>query len=153
MDLVLDQDQYLYDCWLFHRHVNVPKNYIKKCWIWQGPKHVNGYGRISVRGQRWYAHRLSWHIHHNKPIGKGQVIRHLCNQPLCVNPHHLRSGTQKQNMLDMHLAGRQGYVRKLNPQQITDIRASTKTQAELARQYGVSRTTIHRVLKIAPKHK
>jgi hypothetical protein len=153
VDLVPDKDQYLYDCWLFHTQVEVPKDPIKSCWLWIGPMHVNGYGRISVRGVRWYAHRLSWHLHHRQPIPQGQVIRHMCNKPQCVNPHHLRSGTQQQNVLDMHLAGRQGYVRKLNPQQISEILQSSKKPAELARQYQVSNTTIHRILKIRAKHK
>lgn len=152
-DLVPDKDQYLYDCWLFHTQVEMPKDPIKQCWMWQGPMHVNGYGRISVRGRRWYAHRLSWQLHHNQPIPKGQVIRHMCNQPQCVNPHHLRSGTQRQNVIDMHLAGRQGYVRKLNPKQISEILQSSKKPAELARLYDVSNTTIHRILKIRAKHK
>jgi hypothetical protein len=152
-DLVPSDDQYLYDCWLFYKNTRVPRDYIKRCWIWNGPRHVNGYGRISIRGQRWYAHRLSWTLHHREDIPRGQVIRHMCNDPQCVNPHHLKLGTQQQNVMDMHLAGRQGYVRKLNPKQIADIRASHKTQAELAQQYQVSKTTIHRVLKIDRSHK
>ena len=152
-DLVPSDDQYLYDCWLFYKNTRVPRDYIKRCWIWNGPRHVNGYGRISIRGQRWLAHRLSWTLHHREDIPQGQVIRHMCNDPQCVNPHHLKLGTQQQNVMDMHLAGRQGYVRKLNPKQIADIRASHKTQAELAQQYQVSKTTIHRVLKIDRSHK
>ena len=152
-DLVPDKDQYLYDSWLFHTQVAVPKNYIKKCWMWQGPMHVNGYGRISVRGVRWYAHRLSWTLHHRQDIPKGQVIRHMCNQPQCVNPHHLKVGTQQQNVMDMHLSGRQGYVRKLNPKQISEILNSSRSQSQLAKQYGVSKTTIHRILNIKRQHK
>jgi hypothetical protein len=152
-DLVPDEDQYLYDCWLFYKHTQVPSDYIKQCWLWIGPMHPSGYGRISVRGKRWYAHRLSWELYHRQSIPQGLVIRHQCNQPKCVNPHHLRSGTQQQNVMDMHLAGRQGYVRKLNPRQIAEIRSSKLKQSELARQYGVSPTTIHRVLKLKPQHK
>ena len=153
VDLVPDDDQYIHTAWLFYKHTRVPKNYIRSCWIWNGPRHVNGYGRISIKGRRWYAHRLSWYVYHRQDIPPGQVIRHMCNDPQCVNPHHLKSGTQQQNVMDMHLAGRQGYVRKLNPRQISAILTSTKTQAELARKYQVSRTTIHRVLKIRAKHK
>ena len=148
VDLVPDEDQYLYISWMFYRNTRVPRDYIKRCWTWIGPRHSNGYGRVSIQGTRWYAHRLSWEIYHRQEIPQGLVIRHMCNNPICVNPHHLKTGTQQQNVDDMHRAGRQGYVRKLNPKQIAEIRNSTLKQSELAKLYGVSPTTIHRVLKI-----
>lgn len=137
-------DEWIYASWRLHELTRINKN---GCWLWIGSVN-SGYGVISIRGQRHYAHRLSWQCHHRRTIPYGQVIRHQCNTPLCVNPQHLLLGTQQQNVDDMHCADRQGYVRKLNHTQISAIRSSDQTLQQLADQYGVSKTTIHRVKKV-----
>ena len=142
-------DEWMYASWRLHEMTRPNKS---GCWLWIGSV-MNGYGRISIKGQRYYAHRLSWQCHHRKKIPQGKVIRHQCNTPLCVNPEHLHTGTQQQNVDDMHSANRQGYVRKLNQQQIADIRSSKKTLQQLAQQYSVSMTTIHRVKKVDSRRK
>jgi uncharacterized protein YerC len=142
-------DEWLYASWRLHELTKPNKS---GCWLWLGSVN-SGYGVISIKGIRWYAHRLSWCCHHRCSIPAGQVIRHLCNTPLCVNPEHLHTGTQQQNVDDMHTANRQGYVRKLNQQQIADIRSSKLTLQQLADAYGVSKTTIHRVKKVDTQRK
>ena len=138
-------DPWYLEAWQFYSHIKWPKNSDPRqdCWKWLGG-YNQGYGRWGSES----AHRASWRIHNHKSIPKGQVIRHLCHNTQCVNPFHLCLGTQKQNMADMIQAGRQGFVRKLTPQQIKQIKASDKTLKQLAKQYGVSTTTIHRVKNI-----
>lgn len=139
------KDPWYLEAWQFYSHIRWPnsKDPRKECWKWQGSYH-GGYGRWG----RELAHRASWRIHNHKSIPKHKVIRHLCHNPQCVNPFHLCLGTQKQNMADMIQAGRQGFVRKLTPAQIKQIRASDQTLGKLAKLYGVSTTTIHRVKNI-----
>ena len=136
-------------CWQFYRNIRWPKDPKKHCWNWQGAT-LNGkgsYGRFHYKGHRWMAHRISWEMHYGKQIPEGQVIRHKCNRPQCVNPHHLTPGTQMENMRDMLNANRQGWVRKVSDKDIADIQASKLKGSELARKYGVSNTTIHRIIK------
>lgn len=87
-----------------------------ECWPWLGTQKYspNGnYGRIELKckalgvRQSYLAHRLSYELNVG-PIPKGLVVRHLCNNPICVNPNpgHLTIGTQGDNNNDCRIAGR-----------------------------------------------
>lgn len=68
-----------------------------------------GYGQFSYSYKKYSAHRTSWEIHNNAQIPKGKVIMHTCDNPSCVNPEHLRLGTQSDNVKDMIEKGRANY--------------------------------------------
>ena len=65
------------------------------CWEWFG-RTIKGYGSLSQRGATVYAHRLSFEIAYG-PIEDGMQIDHMCHNPSCVNPEHLREVTPKEN--------------------------------------------------------
>ena len=70
------------------------------CWIWIGSYYgAGGYGQFHMDGEKIQAHRAS-HVMFKGPIPEGHVIRHDCDDRACVNPQHLQSGTQKENMQD-----------------------------------------------------
>ena len=68
-----------------------------ECWEWSGCKTAkHGYGRIMIWGKDHMAHRVAYLLA-NGEIPNGLVIDHICHNPPCVNPAHLRAVTVKQN--------------------------------------------------------
>lgn len=101
-----------------------PKNYkeesmIDSCWNWEGAK-SNKYGEIWYGSERYRAHRMSYIVFKN-PIRSDQLVRHTCDNPLCVNPKHLILGNQQANMRDCVERTRQG-SQKLNEEAVKVIK-------------------------------
>ena len=65
----------------------------------------NGYGSVSHNGRTMGAHRASYLVHIGH-IPDGMVVRHACDNPSCINPRHLRIGTQLDNIADRVERGR-----------------------------------------------
>jgi hypothetical protein len=84
----------------------------RECWLWRGAKTGNGYGNFSVPelGTKAPAHRVAYWLATGSYPEFGFVVRHKCDNPICVNPHHLEIGTQTDNMLDMVARGRRIYL-------------------------------------------
>ena len=118
-----------------------------------------GYGEFGVNGTKIRAHRFSYQLFHNRLIKDKMVICHKCDNPSCVNPHHLSEGTQHDNMTDMKNKGRangggvkgeKNYISKLTEEKVKEIRAkysqSKTTQQKLADEYGVVQSIIHGII-------
>jgi len=80
------------------------------CHIWIGYRFPNGYGNFMAFGEQ-YAHRVAYRLY-NGDISKGLHVRHICDNPGCVNPGHLILGTAKDNMADRDSRGRNGHANK-----------------------------------------
>ena len=79
------------------------------CWLWKGYKDIDGYGQLAHSLSPSYsqkAHRVSWILHVGE-IPTGMLVCHKCDNPSCVNPHHLLGGTHKDNTRDMFERGRE----------------------------------------------
>ena len=93
--------------------------------------------QVTLDGEVVLAHRAVWE-RANGPIPEGLVVRHSCDRGSCVVLEHMVLGTQGDNMRDKAERGRarngQG---KLTEDDVRAIRASTATNRELSKQYGV----------------
>ncbi|KUM34550.1 HNH endonuclease [Arthrobacter sp. EpRS71] len=67
------------------------------CWTWTGTQGTHGHGSMKINGKNVGAHRVSYELHVGS-IPPGLVIDHICHNPSCVKPLHLRAVKQKQNM-------------------------------------------------------
>lgn len=128
------------------------------CFLWTGKKSASGYGRIHRRPKWFFAHRLIYTKSFGE-IPEGLVVRHRCDQRLCVNPDHLLIGTPADNIADMISRGRMfmktgGSRRgskntraKLTEEMVLEIRELSKTmsQADIALFFGVGRVAINNI--------
>ena len=74
-----------------------------QCWNWTKGTNA-GYGWIHVGKKQMMAHRFSYEMHIG-PIPEGMLVLHSCFNRRCVNPAHLRIGTNKDNMNDYDRTG------------------------------------------------
>ena len=125
------------------------------CWLFTGCVNNTGYGQIRHNGKTMLAHRVAYElITGEEPNG---VLLHTCDTPLCCNPEHLTVGTQRDNLQDMrnkgrgvnppHVPGEKCGMSKLTDTKVKEIRSSDLTQRQLATIYGVSQTTIGKILR------
>lgn len=83
-----------------------------KCWEWAGTLNPKGYARLHIRaggrqiGLRAYC--VSWEIENARVWPEGKMACHSCDNPRCVNPHHVRPGTAADNYADQLERGRLG---------------------------------------------
>lgn len=75
------------------------------CWPWKGALHRQGYGLVAVNRRMYSASRLAYQLIAGE-IPKDMQVMHICDNPPCCNPKHLRLGTQDENAKDRKNKGR-----------------------------------------------
>ncbi len=131
---------------------------IDECWEWNGSRDGCGYGMKKISGKTHRTHRLAWAWANGcwdesgVEIPEGMCVLHKCHNPPCCNPDHLYLGTHQDNMDDMHKAGRGVFHKgesngksKLTADEVRQIRAASKTQEALAREFGVQPAAISKI--------
>lgn len=101
------------------------------------------------------AHRVAWELTYGEsPDGK--CVLHTCDTPSCVNPNHLRLGSQLDNIKDMDTKGRRvrkgpasgkAHKAKLTFEQVEAMRSLAivgLSYTAIGREFGVSKSTAAR---------
>jgi|WetSurMetagenome_2_1015567.scaffolds.fasta_scaffold29718_5 hypothetical protein len=130
---------------------------VADCWIWSKWLDKDGYGRMTFKGKKYAAHRLS-RIVNNGEIPYNLYVLHKCDNPSCVNPDHLFLGTQQDNIDDCRNKGRANTSHNfkkiygssngsshITEQDVLNIRLRYDKgvqQKILANQFGIGRATV-----------
>lgn len=127
------------------------------CWPWKAAVNNKGYGVFrGLKGEGMTsAQRVAWTIVNGAPRDDQEVM-HICDNPLCVNPRHLRLGSHAENMADMSAKGRgRGKImigadhprHKATDEAILSLLASRNwTTVEIARAVGIVESAMRRRL-------
>jgi hypothetical protein len=125
------------------------------CHEWRGSRTKDGYGHTRFNGAVWLSHRLSYFATHG-PIAPGLVVRHSCDNPPCINPAHLSTGSIKANVHDSISRKRFANGERVSTHKVTDdevayIReagtARTHTHAELADLFAISKPHVAKIIR------
>ena len=125
-----------------------------ECWNWRGYLHPKtGYGMFGWNYGKYYAHRFVVMLREGTNLN-GKYVLHSCDNRKCVNPAHLRLGTQKDNMDDMYARGRNFHQRgskhglaKLTEEAALEIYHDKRTHAVIAKDHGVGETAVRSIKK------
>jgi hypothetical protein len=117
------------------------------CHICTSHKPRNGWYPQIKRGEKQEPIARYIYKQNKGEIPKGMIIRHTCDQPLCININHLLIGTHQDNMNDRNernrtQKGEMNGSHKLTKQQAKEIFDSRENQHSLARHYNVHQSTI-----------
>lgn len=139
----------------------VDKRGSNECWNWLGTKLPKGYGvftdattETNKRGKTISSHRFSYKLHYGE-LQAGAFVLHSCDNPSCVNPAHLRSGTQSENIKEAVDKGRKtppnecgikNPKSKLTEEQVRFIKANPQLgHKEIGDMFGLSPNCIRGV--------
>lgn len=129
----------------------------QRCWDWQAGLN-DGYGTVWLNGKQSLAHRAAWY--YTTGAYPSMHLLHSCDRPVCVNPNHLREGSNQDNVDDAvrknrHPHGVSSGRAKLTESDVIAIRgryAGGATKGELATQFYVTRQTIGDVINRTWRH-
>lgn len=125
------------------------------CWPFLGGRDGHGYGIVRFQGKPAKAHRVAFFIEHGR--WPEPMACHRCDNRPCCNPSHIYEGTATDNVRDMVVRDRivtadgasNGRARLDEGRSRTIQRryAAGESAADLAAEFGVSKSTIHLVLR------
>lgn len=121
------------------------------CLPWPFSRNEKGYGQISYDGRIQKAHRVMCIFAKGEPPEPWYHAAHSCHKGHegCVHPGHLDWKTPAENTLEAveQCGGVIGGYRRLTIDEVDVIRASDKTHAALAVEFGVAVNTIGKICR------
>lgn len=118
------------------RHIAFPDN-LEDCWLWTAANNGNGYGRLAVsRTKKEYPHRIVCEQVHGPSPFEGACVLHSCDNGMCVNPRHLRWGTQQENNVEAIAKGHRDT--RLSTAAREFIKSSSQSPDVLAELFSIS---------------
>lgn len=131
---------------------NIPQT--DECVLWPYGT-SKGYGATSLGGKgRTSASRISLILHVGPPPEEGMHAAHdplKCNNPLCVNPRHLRWATAEDNIMDRVIVGTisrgtSNAKSKLTEKQVLVAYHAPQTEViKLSKEFGVHKKTLYSI--------
>lgn len=134
-----------------------------ECWTWRGAvAKGSGYGVFNDGEKARLAHVFAFELTRPGLSRDGLVVRHTCDNRLCVNPLHLRLGSHADNTRDMDERGRRvsnpakgslHHATKLEEWQVREARSLYQyrelgwTIAKLAKKYAISESAMASIIK------
>lgn len=135
---------------------------IGQCVLWIGSRSKKGYGKFYANGRDSLAHRVAYSLENKCEVPASLVVMHICDNPSCVNPTHLRLGTNQDNIDDKVSKGRQSRTKPIAPYAtgekhgrskltekdvslIRELHASGSSTRALANEFGVTSPQISRI--------
>ena len=123
---------------------------ITGCWNWIGSiNKQSGRGRLKVKCRTTVAYRASYEAFIGD-IPFGKMVCHTCDNPLCVNPWHLFTGSAKDNIQDSVRKNRHPKHERHNKAKLTmkiadDIRARKLTAKQYASIYEIHWSSVYNI--------
>ena len=82
--------------WIKKKIVVIPSG----CWLWTGSINEQGYGKLTYEEESWPAHRFTY-CYSAGYLDSKFLLRHECDNRMCVAPHHLIPGNVYTNADDV----------------------------------------------------
>lgn len=128
-----------------------------ECWPWTAATDKYGYGVLRPAGKRTdpsvKAHRYSAELAGMDIAGR--AVLHSCDNPPCVNPAHLRPGTQAENMRDKvgrnrAQRGERVWNARLTEPDVRGIRSrreAGEASSAIAEDFGITASQVNRIAR------
>lgn len=127
---------------------------INDCWEWRELLASNGYGRINIGGTMFLSHRISYELFNSELLDLHCC--HRCDNKKCINPFHLFSGTNSDNMQDKINKNRHSKgtdLSSLTEEQVIQIYQDSRQYKTISKDYNASVNRIRDIkLGITWKH-
>lgn len=115
-----------------------------ECWEWTGYRDLDGYGGFSVGGRGKRAHRIAMVLCGYDVSGAHAL--HSCDNRGCVNPRHLRLGTNADNMRDRVERGRCKLAMS-DAEEIRRLVGEGESRRSVAKRFGVSASQVSAIVR------